>query len=137
MQIHSKQLGRKLVQGTGKEESEPERSKRKILLMTFGKHYSPYLTWFQKLPITLLPPNNYSKIHDQPFPPSKSTERMRPLAFPTVESSIMELHLMPEAMISVFTLTHCSKVLQKQTNKQKKDNINEKTSPTSLQNTSG
>lgn len=41
MQVHSKQLGRKLVQEIGKEESEPEEGNRKKLLVTFGKHYSP------------------------------------------------------------------------------------------------
>lgn len=121
----------------------------KKLLVTFGKHYSPYPTWFQKLPITLLPPNTYSKIHDQPFSPSKSTERMRPPAFPTVETSAIVLHFLilllnhsadarGYVFCLYFELLFKNSLIKKNPKTPKKWTIlMQKTSPTSLQNTSG
>lgn len=92
MQVHSKQLGGKLVHEIGKEENEPEGDNRKKNTCDIWKTLLSVSHMVPETPHCSA--TTYSKIHDQPSSPRKSTERMRLPAFPMAESSVMELHFL-------------------------------------------
>lgn len=93
MPVYNEQLGRKLVQEIGKEESEPKpEGDNGTNTCDFWKTLPSIPCMVPETPHFYAAPNIYPKTRVVPSSTSKSTERMRPPAFPTAEISVMVLH---------------------------------------------